>query len=93
MLQLKLDMMQTVALASVILLCGTAIRQRVGFLDRYNIPSAVVGGFLFAVLALILRENNIVSFEFTTTLQAPLMVAFFTSAILQASEKESSSEV
>ena len=37
-LVLKLDMMQTLALASVVLFVGYAIRKRVRVLDRYNIP-------------------------------------------------------
>ncbi len=44
----KLDMVQTLALAAVVLFFGYAIRRRIGVLDRYNIPAPVVGGFLFA---------------------------------------------
>ena len=48
----KLDMIQTLALAAVVLFAGYAIRRRVAVLDRYNIPAAVVGGCLFAAGAL-----------------------------------------
>ncbi len=48
----KLDMVQTLALAAVILFVGYGVRRRVGVLDRYNIPAPVVGGFLFAAVAL-----------------------------------------
>ena len=82
---LKLDMIQTVALAAVVLFVGYAIRRRVGVLDRFNIPAPVVGGFLFAALALVLRQSQVLGFEFTTTLQAPFMVAFFTTIGLGAS--------
>jgi ESS family glutamate:Na+ symporter len=81
---IKLDMMQTVALAAVVLFAGYAIRRRVGFLDRYNIPAPVVGGFLFAAAALALRLGTIVAFQFDTTLQVPLMIAFFTTIGLGA---------
>jgi ESS family glutamate:Na+ symporter len=81
----KLDMVQTLALASVVLFAGYAIRRRVGVLDRYNIPAPVVGGFIFAGLALMLRLQNLVAFEFDTTLQPPLMIAFFTTIGLGAS--------
>jgi ESS family glutamate:Na+ symporter len=84
---LELTMIQTLALASVVLLCGSAVCQNIGFLHRYNIPAAVVGGFLFAVLALILRSSDIASFKFDTTLQSPLMIAFFTTIGLGASFK------
>jgi ESS family glutamate:Na+ symporter len=82
---LKLDMIQTLALAAVVLFIGYAIRRRVGFLDRYNIPAPVVGGFLFAAAGLGLRLGGVMAFEFDTTLQTPLMVAFFTTIGLGAS--------
>lgn len=81
----KLDMVQTLALASVVLFAGYAIRRRVGFLDRYNIPAPVVGGFIFAAVALVLRLQGVLAFEFDTTLQVPMMVAFFTTIGLGAS--------
>ena len=81
----KLDMMQTLALAAVVLFIGYGIRKHVGFLDRYNIPAPVVGGFLFAALSLALRQAGYVAFEFDTALQAPMMIAFFTTIGLGAS--------
>ena len=84
-LVLKLDMIQTLALASVILFVGYGIRRRIGVLDRYNIPAPVVGGFLFAALALTARLQGWVAFEFDTALQTPLMIAFFTTIGLGAS--------
>jgi ESS family glutamate:Na+ symporter len=78
-------MIQTLALAAVVLFIGYGIRRRVGVLDRFNIPAPVVGGFLFAALALGLRQTGMLAFELDTTLQAPLMVAFFTSIGLGAS--------
>ncbi|MBM4161556.1 MAG: sodium/glutamate symporter [Ignavibacteria bacterium] len=81
---LNLDLVQTLALAAVVLFCGYAIRRRVGVLDRYNIPAPVVGGFLFAAVALALRLAGWVIFEFDTILQPPLMIAFFTTIGLGA---------
>jgi ESS family glutamate:Na+ symporter len=54
-------------------------------LDRFNIPAPVVGGFLFAALALGLRQADLVQFEFNTALQSPFMIAFFTCIGLGAS--------
>ena len=82
---LKLDMIQTLALAALVLFAGYGIRRRVGVLDRYNIPAPVVGGFLFAAIALVLRLRGILAVEFDTTLQPPLMIAFFTTIGLGAS--------
>ena len=78
-------MIQTLALASVVLFAGYGIRRSVPFLDRYNIPAPVVGGFVFAALSLALRQAGIIAFDFTTTLQTPLMIAFFTTIGLGAS--------
>ena len=82
---LHFDMMQTVALAAVVLFLGYAVRRRIGVLDRFNIPAPVVGGFLFAAIALLLRQAGILAFEFDSTLQAPFMIAFFTTIGLGAS--------
>ena len=82
---LKLDMIQTTALAAVVLFAGYGIRRRVPVLDRFNIPAPVVGGFLFAALALGLRQANLLQLEFDTTLQSPFMIAFFTCIGLGAS--------
>lgn len=82
---LSFDMIQTLALAAVVLFIGYGVRRRVPFLDRYNIPAPVVGGFLFAAVSLALRMPGYVAFEFATTLQTPLMIAFFTTIGLGAS--------
>ena len=82
---LTLDMMQTVALAAVVLFVGYGVRRRVPVLDRFNIPAPVVGGFLFAAAALALRQGGVLAFEFDAALQSPLMVAFFTTIGLGAS--------
>lgn len=78
-------MIQTVALAAVVLFAGYGVRRRVAVLDRFNIPAPVVGGFLFAAAALALRQTGLLGFEFDTTLQTPFMVAFFTTVGLGAS--------
>jgi ESS family glutamate:Na+ symporter len=82
---LKLDMVQTLALASVVLFAGYGLRRRVPVLDRYNIPAPVVGGFVFAAIGLVLRLRGVLAFEFDATLQTPLMIAFFTTIGLGAS--------
>ena len=80
----SLDLIQTLALASIVLLAGYATRKRVDVLHRYNIPAPVVGGFLFGAGAFTLRLTGVASFSFDLTLQAPLMIAFFTTIGLGA---------
>ncbi len=47
MLTIGCGIVVTLALAVVALLIGNAIKNRVGFLQKYCIPSPVVGGFIF----------------------------------------------
>lgn len=82
---LKLDPIQTVALAAVVLFIGYGIRRRVAFLDRFNIPAPVIGGFTFALVALALRQSGSLALEFDAALQTPFMIAFFTTIGLGAS--------
>jgi ESS family glutamate:Na+ symporter len=84
-MMLQFDMIQTTALAAVVLFAGYGIRRRIAVLDRFNIPAPVVGGFLFAALALGLRQAGLLEFQFDTALQSPFMVAFFTCIGLGAS--------
>jgi ESS family glutamate:Na+ symporter len=76
---ITLDFVQTLAAAGLMLFVGYAIQRRVGLLSRYNIPAPVVGGLLvaFALTALRAAGHEVVRFD--TTLQTPLMIAFFTS--------------
>jgi ESS family glutamate:Na+ symporter len=76
---LKLDLIQTVAFAGVVLFIGYGIRRVIPGLTRYNIPAPVVGGLLVSVIVLVARRYEAALFQFDTTLQSPLMIAFFTS--------------
>ncbi|MGE5682663.1 MAG: sodium/glutamate symporter [Bacillota bacterium] len=75
----KLDLIQTTAFAGVLLFAGYGIRRLIPLLGRYNLPAPVIGGLAFSALNLILRTSGITLFVFDTTLQTPLMIAFFTS--------------
>ena len=81
----SLDFIQTTAVGAIALFVGVAILRRMPVLRRYNIPAAVVGGLVIAILVTMSREFNLASVKFDTTLQAPLMTAFFTSIGLSAS--------
>ena len=85
MFNIKMDMIQTVGLAVIILILGRLLRKKGKFFETYCIPSPVVGGFLFAIINLILRETNLVIFEFDNTLQSFFMTLFFTSIGFNAS--------
>lgn len=87
MYELKMNMIQTIGLAVIVLIIGRFFRKRVKFLETYCIPSPVIGGFLFAILNLILYKFEIVNIVFDTTLQSFFMTIFFTSVGFNASWK------
>ena len=75
---LELDFVQTLAFAGVALLLGEGLRRLVPVLARYNLPAPVLGGLLVAVAVLLGRGQGVTLVQFDTTLQSPLMIAFFT---------------
>lgn len=84
-LTLNLDMIATVALASLMLLFGNFLKKKVRFLEKFCIPGPVVGGLLIALLVFALKTSNILHISMDTTLQSPFMIAFFTTVGLGAS--------
>ena len=87
MFELKMDMIQTIGLSVILLIIGMKLRSKVKFFEKYCIPSPVIGGFLFSIIAFILRQTNIITIKFETTLQTFFMVMFFTSVGFNASLK------
>jgi ESS family glutamate:Na+ symporter len=81
----KFDLIQTLAFAGAVLFLGYGIKKFVRPLARYNIPAPVIGGLLVAVALWIARDQGTTLFTFETTLQTPLMIAFFTSVGYAAS--------
>lgn len=84
---LKLDMVQAAALAVIVLFIGQKIKNKLEFLDKYCIPAPVIGGLIFAILSLALKQGNILTFDMDITLQKLFMTAFFTTIGFTASFK------
>jgi ESS family glutamate:Na+ symporter len=80
---IQLDFYGTLVAASLVLLLGRGLVTRVGFLRNYNIPEPVAGGLLVALALLALRTFDI-EVRFDTSLQTPLMLAFFATIGLSA---------
>jgi ESS family glutamate:Na+ symporter len=74
----RLDLIQTLALAGVLIFTGYGLRHIIKPFDRFNIPTPVIGGLLLSLIMLIAQQNGMEFFVFDTTLQTPLMIAFFT---------------
>jgi ESS family glutamate:Na+ symporter len=75
---LKLNLVNTLAFAGVVLMLGYLLRKVFPVLARLNLPAAVLGGLLVSMVVAIARGQGVTLFEFDTTLQSPLMIAFFT---------------
>jgi ESS family glutamate:Na+ symporter len=80
---IQLDFYGTLVAASLVLLLGRGLVARVGFLRTYNIPEPVAGGLVVALALLALRSLDI-QVRFDTSLQTPLMLAFFATIGLSA---------
>ena len=81
---LELDLLQTLTLAAVVYFGGILLRRRLGWLDRLNIPAAVIGGLLFTLAVVVGRQLGY-SLTLDTSAQSLLSVAFFTSIGMGAS--------
>lgn len=82
---MQFGLIATLALGGVALLLGEWLRRRVRVLADWHVPPPVIGGLLVAVAVLACREYGGSSVAFDTTLQTPLMVAFFTTIGFAAS--------
>lgn len=82
---LQLSLIETLAAGGLALFAGFAIVRRVAPLKRYNVPAAVVGGLLVALLVTLARVMDVLVISFDTSLQTALNTAFFTSIGLSAS--------
>ncbi|WP_297597198.1 sodium/glutamate symporter [uncultured Cetobacterium sp.] len=75
---INFNMIGTLAIGLVSLYIGLYIKNNFKFFNKFGIPAPVIGGILFAVVHLFIRELGIGSIKYDTTLQDPFMVVFFT---------------
>ncbi|MFK4785952.1 sodium/glutamate symporter [Fusobacterium sp. MFO224] len=64
MLNIKIDMFQTLGVTVLLIWLGNYLRSKLTFLKKYCIPASVVGGLLFALVTLGLHNFGIVHFTF-----------------------------
>lgn len=82
---LELDAVQTLALAGLTLFLGYALCRAIPVLSRYNLPAPVIGGLVVALAVLAAHTQDTTLFTLDTSLQTPLMIAFFTTIGVNAS--------
>ena len=84
---LALDQITTIFLSIALLVLGTYLVKKIGFLNKFCIPAPVVGGLLFALLATIAKSFGLFEITLDTSLQGLFMLTFFTTVGLGASFK------
>ena len=81
---IAVDPYYTLIVATLVLLVGRLMVDRIKFLQDFNIPEPVAGGLLAAVIIYILHASTGVSFAFDKGLQDSFMLIFFSSIGLSA---------
>ncbi|MDO5780653.1 MAG: sodium/glutamate symporter [Clostridium sp.] len=84
---IQFNMIQSIGLAVIFLLVGKAVKNNIPLFSKYAIPSPVIGGLIFSIVHMILRQSNIAVFEFDTTLQTFFQTMFFCTVGFNASLK------
>lgn len=76
---IELNLFHTTALAVVVLFIGQWIRNRVYVLQRFSIPTPVVGGLLFTTITLIGHQTQAFEINLDFTLSDVFMLLFYSS--------------
>lgn len=79
-----LDIYVTLVAATLVLLLGRQMVQKIPLLTKYTIPEPVAGGLLVALALLILKKSIGFEVNFDMSLKDPLMLAFFATIGLNA---------
>lgn len=83
----SLDMLQSAGAGALALVAGMILTRRIGFLQKFCIPSPVSGGLIFSIITLLIYLLIDIELEFDTTLQNFFMLAFYTSVGFQSDPK------
>ena len=81
---IHLDVYGTLVAATLVLLLGRQMVQKIPFLTKYTIPEPVAGGLLVALGFLLLKQTTGFEVSFDMSLKDPLMLAFFATIGLNA---------
>ena len=86
-MMIEFDIYQTLAVAVVALLVGEYIKRNSTLMQRFCIPSPVIGGLLFSLLSLMGYLTGRFEVSFNGQIKELCMVFFFTSVGFQANMK------
>jgi ESS family glutamate:Na+ symporter len=82
---MTLTSLQTLAIAALVVYFGHFLKKKINFIDKYNLPSPVIGGFIVASLLAILKSYGLFELQFTKAFEESLMIIFFASIGYSAS--------
>lgn len=77
MLTIQLNMYHALALGAAMYWLGTVLTGKIAILNRFCIPSPLVGGLCFALLNAVLYASGAAVITFDDTLQTVFMILFF----------------
>ncbi len=83
----SLDMLQSAGVGALALVTGMILTRKIGFLQKFCIPSPVSGGLVFSIITLLIYSLVDIELKFDTTLQNFFMLAFYTSVGFQSDPK------
>ena len=81
---IELPLLPSLLAACLVLVVGGFLAQRVPLLGRYSIPAPIIGGLLFAVLAVLAKRLSGLAVTFDTSAKTPFLLLFFASIGLTA---------
>ena len=81
---IELPLLPSLLAACLVLVVGGFLAQRVPFLGRYSIPARIIGGLIFAVLAVLAKQISWLAVTFDTSAKTPFLLVFFASIGLTA---------
>ena len=87
MTTIELNMIQTTGIGALALTVGMSLTRKVGFLQKFCVPSPVSGGLIFSLVILVLYGWFNIEVSFDDTLKDVFMLAFFTSVGFQSDLK------
>jgi ESS family glutamate:Na+ symporter len=73
---IELPLLPSLLAACLVLVVGGFLAQRVPFLARYSIPTPIIGGLIFAILALLTKQVLSLAVTFDKIGKDPVSVAF-----------------
>lgn len=87
LLNIELDAFKTLGIAVIFLLIGKKLRDKIDFFEKFAIPAPVIGGTLFAIIALVLNVSGLAEFGYDDSFGNFFMTMFFCSVGFNASIK------